>query len=501
MLNKTSVKFTDTTFRDGHQSLLATRLKTEDMEPMAELMDTIGFHSMEVWGGATFDVATRYLTEDPWERLRRFKSLIKNTPLTMLLRGQSLVGYRNYADDVVEKFIERSAHNGIDVFRVFDALNDERNLEKSTAAIKNTNKHLQLTMCYSVTESGSMGGPIYTLDYFINKAKSLESMGADSICIKDMAGLLSPFDAYNLFTELKKNISVPLQLHTHYTSGMASMTVLKAIEAGVDVVDACLSPLGLRTSQPAIEPLVMSLKNHSRDSGLELQVLHQASDQLETILKKYKSDLEMPRASIIDAKVLSHQIPGGMISNLISQLRELDALDKLENVLADIPSTRKDLGYPPLVTPISQMVGSQSVSNILNGKYKMISSQLQNYLKGMYGKPPAKITDELLNEVEAKDILNQDSRPADLLEPELDASAEKINDITEDIDDILTYTLYPTTGLKFLRQKHGLDPIEKVEPQKSGATSAPKISKVDNNQLPLKSSNVKTFNVFVRPIL
>ena len=497
MLNETSVKFTDTTFRDGHQSLLATRLKTEDMEPMAELMDTIGFHSMEVLGGATFDVATRYLTEDPWERLKRFKSLIKNTPLTMLLRGQSLVGYRNYADDVVEKFIERSAHNGIDVFRVFDALNDERNLEKSTAAIKNTNKHLQLTICYSVTEGGSMGGPIYTLDYFINKARSLESMGADSICIKDMAGLLSPFDAYNLFTELKKNISVPLQLHTHYTSGMASMTVLKAIEAGVDVVDACLSPLGLRTSQPAIEPLVMSLKNHSRDSGLELKVLHQASDQLETILKKYKSDFEMPRASIIDAKVLSHQIPGGMISNLISQLRELDALDKLENVLADIPSTRKDLGYPPLVTPISQMVGSQSVSNILNGKYKMISSQLQNYLKGMYGKPPAKITDELLNEVEAKDILNQDSRPADLLEPELDASAEKINDITEDIDDILTYTLYPTTGLKFLRQKHGLDPIEKVEPQKSGATSAPKISKVDNNQLPLKSSNVKTFNVFV----
>ena len=492
-----SIKFTDTTFRDGHQSLLATRLKTADMEPMAELMDSIGFHSMEVWGGATFDVATRYLTEDPWDRLRRFKSLIKNTPLTMLLRGQSLVGYRNYADDVVEKFIERSAYNGIDVFRVFDALNDERNLEKSTSAIKNVNKHLQLTICYSVTDSGSMGGPIYTLDYFIQKAKSLESMGADSICIKDMAGLLSPFDAYNLFSELKKNTKLPLQLHTHYTSGMASMSALKAIEAGVDVVDACLSPLGLRTSQPAIEPLVMSLNNHSRNSGLDLELLHQASDQLESILKKYKPDLEMPRASIIDAKVLSHQIPGGMISNLISQLRELDALDKLDDVLVDIPSTRKDLGYPPLVTPISQMVGSQSVSNILNGKYNIISSQLQNYLKGMYGKPPAKISDELINEVDPKEILNQDTRPADLLEPELEDATTQIKEITTDIDDILTYTLYPTTGRKFLRQKHGFDPVEKVEKQEHFKPQTPRISKLDNDQLPSKSSNVKTFNVFV----
>ena len=496
--NKNIVKFTDTTFRDGHQSLMATRLKTADMEPIAELMDSIGFHSMEVWGGATFDVATRYLTEDPWDRLRRFKSLIKSTPLSMLLRGQSLVGYRNYADDVVEKFIERSAHNGIDIFRVFDALNDERNLEKSTSAIKDVSKHLQLAICYSVTDGGSMGGPIYTLDYFINKAKSLESMGADSICIKDMAGLLSPFDAYNLFSELKKNIKVPLQLHTHYTSGMASMSALKAIEAGVDAVDACLSPLALRTSQPAIEPLVMSLKNHFRDSGLQLELIHQASDQLESILKKYRQDLEMPRASIIDAKVLSHQIPGGMISNLISQLKELGALDKLENVLADIPSTRKDLGYPPLVTPISQMVGSQSVSNILNGKYNMISSQLQNYLKGMYGKPPAKVSDDLIRGVDPKDILNQDTRPADLLKPEIADATTTIKDITTDIDDILTYTLYPTTGMKFLRQKHGLDPVTKVEKEEQLEKPTPLISKIDNNsQLPTKSSSVKTFNVFV----
>ena len=496
--NKNTVKFTDTTFRDGHQSLMATRLKTADMEPIAELMDSIGFHSMEVWGGATFDVATRYLTEDPWDRLRRFKSLIKSTPLSMLLRGQSLVGYRNYADDVVEKFIERSAHNGIDIFRVFDALNDERNLEKSTSAIKDVSKHLQLAICYSVTDGGSMGGPIYTLDYFINKAKSLESMGADSICIKDMAGLLSPFDAYNLFSELKKYIKVPLQLHTHYTSGMASMSALKAIEAGVDAVDACLSPLALRTSQPAIEPLVMSLKNHFRDSGLQLELIHQASDQLESILKKYRQDLEMPRASIIDAKVLSHQIPGGMISNLISQLKELGALDKLENVLADIPSTRKDLGYPPLVTPISQMVGSQSVSNILNGKYNMISSQLQNYLKGMYGKPPAKVSDDLINGVDPKDILNQDTRPADLLKPEITDATTTIKDITTDIDDILTYTLYPTTGMKFLRQKHGLDPVTKVEKEEQLEKPTPLISKIDNNsQLPTKSSSVKTFNVFV----
>jgi len=496
--NENILKFTDTTFRDGHQSLLATRLKTEDMEPMAELMDSIGFHSMEVWGGATFDVATRFLMEDPWDRLRRFKNLIKNTPLTMLLRGQSLVGYRNYADDVVEQFIERSAHNGIDVFRVFDALNDERNLEKSTSAIKNIGKHLQLTICYSVTEGGSMGGPIYTLDYYLNKAKSLENMGADSICIKDMAGLLSPFDAFNLFSELKKNIKVPLQLHTHYTSGMASMTTLKAIEAGVDVVDACLSPLALRTSQPAIEPLVMSLKNHSRNSGLQLELLHEASDQLESVLKNYKQELEMPRASIIDAKVLSHQIPGGMISNLISQLRELEALDKLEAVLKDIPYTRKDLGYPPLVTPISQMVASQSVSNVLNGKYKIINSQLQNYVKGMYGKPPSNISDDLVKTIDSKDVLDQDSRPADLLKPELPDATETVKNITSDIDDILIYALYPTTGMKFLRQKHGLDPITKAEKQKKTEPSTQIVTRIDKNtKPPPKSSNIKAFNVFV----
>ena len=398
-MTQSPIKITDTTFRDGHQSLLATRLRMEDMEPMAAAMDQIGFHSMEVWGGATFDTATRFLGEDPWDRLRKFKELMPNTPLSMLLRGQSLVGYRTYADDVVQEFVKRSSENGIDVFRVFDALNDEWNLSKAAESVKNTGKHLQMTLCYSVTESGKMGGPIYSLDYYLSKAELFESMGADSICIKDMAGLLAPYDAYNLVKGLKSKISVPLQLHSHYTSGMASMSVLKAIEAGIDVVDTSLAPLALRTSQPAIEPLVVTLSGTPYDPKLDLEQLLQLGDQLESILPKYRHHLESPKAAVIDAKVLSHQIPGGMASNLLSQLREADAIDKLDEVLEEIPKTRKDLGYPPLVTPMSQMIGSQSVSNVLFGKYEMISGQVKEYVYGMYGRPPSDIDPEIAKTV------------------------------------------------------------------------------------------------------
>ena len=385
------VKITDTTFRDAHQSLLATRLRMADMEPLAEEMDAVGFDSMEVWGGATFDAATRFLAEDPWDRLRSFKRLMPNTPLMMLLRGQSLVGYRTYADDVVDAFVARSAGAGIDVFRVFDALNDPQNIQRAADAVRKNGKHLQLAVCYSVTEEGRLGGPIYNLDYFVERARLFQDMGADSICIKDMGGVMAPYDAYQLFTALKPVLDVPLQLHTHYTSGMASMTALKAIEAGVDVVDACLAPLALRTSQPAVEPIVVTLWRTERESGLDLQKLLRLGDRLEEVLPKYRADMESPKAAVIDVKVLSHQIPGGMASNLLSQLRETGALDRLDEVLEEIPRTRRELGYPPLVTPMSQMVGTQSVSNVLFGRYQMVSGQIKDYVNGLYGKPAAEL--------------------------------------------------------------------------------------------------------------
>jgi len=503
MITLKSFGITDTTFRDAHQSLLATRLKMEDMEPIASEMDQVGFASMEVWGGATFDATTRYLSEDPWERLRRFKKLITKTPLSMLLRGQSLVGYKAYSDDVVDAFIERSAVNGIDIFRVFDALNDEWNLERAATAVKNSQKHLQMTICYSVTESGKMEGPIYNLDYYLDRAKSFQNMGADSICIKDMAGLLSPYDAFELVSELKKVINVPIQLHTHYTSGMASMTVLKAIEAGVDVVDACLAPLALRTSQPAVEPLLVTLRGTEYDPKLNLDTLIGLGDYMESILPKYKEYMETARAAVIDAKVLSHQIPGGMASNLTTQLREIGSLDKLEDVLEDIPVTRKELGYPPLVTPMSQMVGSQAVSNVIFGRYKMVSNEVKEYLSGMYGRPPGKVDlsvkATIFKSEDKTEITAITERPGNILEPELNKAKDGLKDITADIDDVLIYALYPTTGMKFLRIKHGIDSSE--ENVDRDAESKQSLS-LDTNfevaeQTPTKSSNIRSFNVYI----
>ncbi len=502
---KSPIKITDTTFRDAHQSLMATRLRTADMEPIASEMDSIGFHSLEVWGGATFDVATRFLGDDPWERLRTFKRLMPNTPLMMLLRGQSLVGYRNYADDVVDAFVQRSAEAGIDVFRVFDALNDERNLERSAGAIKKAGKHLQAAICYSVTEEGRLGGPIYDLDYFVDRARVFASMGADSICVKDMAGLLAPYDAYELFRALRAAVELPLQLHTHYTSGMASMTCLKAIEAGADVIDACLAPLALRTSQPAVEPLIMTLRGTERDTGLDSDALLKLGDYLESILPKYQEHLESPRVAVIDARVLSHQIPGGMASNLVSQLREADALDKLAEVLEEIPRTRKEMGYPPLVTPMSQMVGTQAVSNVLFGRYKMVSSQVKDYVYGLYGRAPAPLDPDVVRTILADYERGQTpvtQRPGDLIEPELHQAVEAVKDISTDMDDVLTYSLYPTTGLKFLRIKHGLEPrpdemmppsVEKP-PQTSGQ-AAHSIRKI--HAAPPKSPRARAFNVYV----
>ncbi|MCH8205420.1 MAG: pyruvate carboxylase subunit B [Chloroflexi bacterium] len=499
------IKITDTTFRDAHQSLMATRLRIADMEPIAADMDSLGLHSVEVWGGATFDAATRYLAEDPWDRLRTFKRLMPKTPLMMLLRGQNLVGYRNYANDIVDAFVQRSAETGIDIFRVFDALNDERNVERAIEAIKASGKHLQMAICYSVTE-GRMGGPIYNLDYFVGKARRFQEMGADSICLKDMGGVMAPYDAYELVTTLKEILSVPLQLHTHYTSGMASMTVLKAIEAGIDVVDACLAPLALRTSQPAVEPLVVALRDNERQTNLDLDKLIEMGDYLESVLPKYSDHMRSPRAAVIDTKVLSHQIPGGMASNLVSQLREAGALDRLDEVLRDIVVTRKELGYPPLVTPVSQMVGSQAVSNVLFGRYKMVSGQVKDYFYGLYGRPPAQVDADIQRLVLKDYERGQEpttAAPSELVEPEMERAREAVRELSTDIEDVLTYALYPTTGLRFLRIKHGLDPVpDEMKPpvlDEEAPSGSDAVSKTGplRVEAPARSARARLFNVYV----
>jgi pyruvate carboxylase subunit B len=456
-----ALKITDTTMRDAHQSLAATRMRTSDMEPIAAEMDKAGFWSIEVWGGATFDVATRFLAEDPWERLSVLKRLMPNTPLQMLLRGQNLVGYRNYPDDVVTAFVRHAADEGMDVFRVFDAVNDERNFETAAKAVKDAGKHFQATICYSVTEP-HLGGPVYNLDYFVKKALILQDMGADTLCLKDMAGLLAPYDAFQLVKALKENLSIPVHLHNHYTSGMASMTVLKAVEAGVDAVDACLSPFAMRTSQPAIEPLVVTLQGTDRDPGLNLDYLLKLSEYFEGIAPKYREFFDTTKASVVDTGVLSHQVPGGMASNLTAQLKEADALDRIGEVYKELPKVRKELGYPPLVTPTSQIVGIQAVQNVLFGRYAMVSGQVKDYVYGLYGQPPAPIDPEVTRIVLQGYERGQEpisGRAADHLEPEMDQATETTKGLAKDIGDILIYALYPVTGLRFLQWKYGLVPI------------------------------------------
>jgi len=457
--NKNLVKITDLSFRDGHQSLLATRVRTEDLEAIAPEMDKAGFWSMEVWGGATFDVMTRFLNEDPWERVRILKRLMPHTKLQMLLRGQNLVGYRNYADDVVTAFIHHAADCGIDVFRVFDAVNDERNFETAFKAIKDRNKHIQGSLCYSLTER-KLSGPVYNIDYYVNKALIIQDMGADSLCIKDMAGLIAPDDAYNLIKALKGALKIPVCLHSHFTSGMAYMSLLKAIEAGVDIIDTCVAPFALRTSHSAIEPIVVALCGTPRDTGINLELLLKLDEYFESIAPKYRDFLDRTKMSVIDTGVLWHQIPGGMFTNMVAQLKEADALDRLPEVYAELPQTRKELGYPPLVTPTSQIVGTQAINNVLFGRYKVISQQVKDYVYGLYGKPPAPI-DSKVQEIVLKGYERGEQpitcRPADVLEPELDKAKEATKDIAKDIGDVLIYALYPTTGMRFLRWKYGLE--------------------------------------------
>ena len=451
------LKIQDNTLRDGHQSLFATRMRTEDMIPLAERMDEVGFWAVEVWGGATFDTMHRFLDEDPWERPKILKRYFKKTPMAMLLRGQNLVGYRNYPDDVARAFVDKACEVGIDIFRIFDALNDLRNFQPCMERIKKNGKHVQAAVCYSLTER-RLGGAVYNIPYFVAKCKELEEMGADTICIKDMAGIISPYDAYELILALKQHISVPIHLHTHYTSGMGAMAYLKAAEAGVDIVDTCLAPFALRSSQPAVEPLVVTFQGTERDTGLDLNKLLELGNYLEEIAPKYTPYLATNTLSVIDTAVLAHQIPGGMISNLISQLKEMKALERLPEVYAEIPKTRAEAGMPPLVTPTSQIVGVQAVMNVLYGRYKMVTNQFKDLLYGLYGKTPAPVDPEVQKKVLKTYKRGQTpitGRPADYIEPELEEAKKKIGDLAQTEEDLLTYALFPTTGEQFLRKKYG----------------------------------------------
>ena len=456
---KNPLKIQDNTFRDGHQSLLATRMRTEDMLPIAERMDNIGFWAMEVWGGATFDTMHRFLAEDPFERIRTLKKYIKKTPFSMLLRGQNLVGYRNYADDVARLFVDKACEAGMDVFRVFDALNDFRNFRTVVERIKANEKHFQGTICYTLTER-RMGGDVFNLDYYLGKAKEIEDMGADTLCLKDMAGIMSPFDIAKLVTVLKRQISIPIHLHTHYTSGMASMVYLEAIKAGVDIVDTCLAPFALRTSQPAVEPIVATLYGTTRDPGLDLNLLLELGDYIETIAPKYRDYLAKHRMSVIDTGVLAHQVPGGMISNLVSQLSDAKALDRLPEVYKEVAVTRKELGMPPLVTPTSQIVGVQAVLNVLFGRYKMVTNEVKDLVYGLYGKTPIPVDPEVQKMI-LKNYKRGEKpvtgRAADYLEPELDKVREKMGDLPKDDFDLIICALYPSTGEQFLKWKYGLE--------------------------------------------
>ncbi|MBI5018147.1 MAG: pyruvate carboxylase subunit B [Deltaproteobacteria bacterium] len=512
------LKITDLTFRDGHQSLFATRMRTEDIEAIAETVGKVGYYSMEVWGGATFDTMHRFLGEDPWARPKLLRRYIpKSVKFQMLLRGQNLVAYRNFADDVVDAFVAEAAEAGIDIFRIFDALNDERNFERPAKAVKKCGMHFQAALSYTLTER-KMGGKIFTLDYWVKKAKSYADMGADSICIKDMAGLLSPDDAFVLVRELKKATGLPLELHCHTTSGLAEYTFQRAIDAGVDIIDTCSAPFAGRTSHPAIEPIVMMLRGTDRDTGFDMQQLLEVAEYLEKIGPKYRHLLDTTRLAVADIGVLLHQTPGGMISNLVTQLREANAENRLGEVFEELPRVRKDLGYPPLVTPTSQIVGVQAVMNVLFGKpgtitdrYKMISGQVKDYCYGLYGRAPAAIDKELQKlalKGYAKGEKPITQRPADVLTPELEKAKGEIGDLAKDRKDLLLYTMFPTTGKRFLAVRAGKEPAPaewkartledaKAEEALVKKAMAGELVQKTAKEAPPKGPGARTYRVFV----
>ena len=441
------LKITETCLRDGHQSLIATRLKTSEMLPILEKMDKVGYYALEMWGGATFDACIRFLNEDPWERLREIRKRVKNTKLQMLLRGQNLLGYRHYSDDVVDKFIEKSIKNGIDIIRVFDALNDYRNLEQSIKSINKYGGHCQGAIAYTTSK-------IHTVEYYVDKVKELENLGAHSICIKDMAGVLLPDVAYELVVKIKEVTDLPLELHTHCTSGIASMMYMKAIEAGVDIIDTAISPFSGGTSQPATEVFSHILKGDERDAELDMQLLSEIADYFKPIKEKYRSE-GILKAKVMDVepKTLVYQVPGGMLSNLLSQLESQGAAHKYDEVLAEVPKVREDLGFPPLVTPLSQMVGTQAVFNVLLGeRYKIIPTEIKNYVKGLYGQSPAPISKEMQEKI-IGDASPITYRPADDISPEFEKIKEEIGSLAKSDEDVLMYALFPDNAKKFLQQK------------------------------------------------
>ncbi|CAM3272009.1 oxaloacetate decarboxylase subunit alpha [Streptococcus dysgalactiae] len=451
------VAITETVLRDGHQSLMATRLSIEDMLPVLTILDKIGYYSLECWGGATFDACIRFLNEDPWERLRTLKKGLPNTRLQMLLRGQNLLGYRHYADDIVDKFISLSAQNGIDVFRIFDALNDPRNIRQALSAVKKTGKEAQLCIAYTTS-------PVHTLDYYLSLVKELVEMGADSICIKDMAGILTPKAAKELVAGIKAITNLPLIVHTHATSGISQMTYLAAVEAGADRIDTALSPFSEGTSQPATESMYLALKEAGYDITLDETLLEQAANHLRQARQKYLADgILDPSLLFPDPRTLQYQVPGGMLSNMLSHLKQANAESKLEEVLAEVPRVRKDLGYPPLVTPLSQMVGTQALMNIISGeRYKVVPNEIKDYVRGLYGQSSAPLAEGIKEKIIGDEAVIA-CRPADLIEPQLVYLRDEIAQYARSEEDVLSYASFPQQARDFLGRRE--DPFYDVPVQ------------------------------------
>jgi len=460
---KNPLKITDTILRDAHQSQAATRMRIEDMLPACELLDNMGYWSLECWGGATFDVCMRFLNEDPWERLRALKKAMPKTPLQMLLRGQNLLGYKHYADDVVEAFVKKAIENGIDVVRIFDALNDPRNMEAAMKFVKHYGGKAEAAISY--TQS-----PVHNEDYFVKLAMQLEKMGADTICIKDMANLLLPYDAYSLVKKLKANVGVPIHLHTHNTTGTGDMTNLMAAQAGVDIVDCALSPLANGTAQPATESLVATLQGTSRDTGLDLEKLSEAAAHFRGVAEKLDINAKVLK---VDTNTLLYQVPGGMLSNLISQLKQANAEDKYYDVLAEVPRVREDFGYPPLVTPTSQIVGTQAVMNVLVGeRYKMVTKESKGLLRGEYGQVLGQVNEDVRKKcIGDAEVIT--CRPADLLEPELEKYKAELGDIARSEEDVLSYALFPAVAKKYFDWRENPTPAAEAAPAAAPA-AAPK---------------------------
>ena len=449
------VKIVETSLRDGHQSLFATRMTTEEVLSVVKEIADAGYHALEVWGGATFDACLRFLNEDPWERLRAIKAICPNTKLQMLFRGQNILGYRHYSDDVVDMFVKKSIENGIDIIRVFDALNDIRNLKQAVISTKKYGGHCQIALSYTTS-------PVHTVEYYVELAKEIEALGADSLCIKDMAGVLLPEAAYELFSKLKANTSLPLELHSHCTGGICEMTYMKAIEAGCDIIDTALSPLSNGTSQPSTQAFNFALANTKYDPMLDGAKLNSASKVLTKIKDKYLASGTLnPKALSVNPNILKYQVPGGMLSNLMSQLQAQNAMDKYDEVLREVPKVRKDLGYPPLVTPLSQMVGTQAVMNVITGeRYKLVPNEIKDYLHGKYGKAPAEVNQEVLHKIIGDDEIIT-CRPADLLEPEFEGLKEKYKDIARSDEDVLSLALFEKVAVEFLTKKY--NPVQEEE--------------------------------------